>query len=223
MGYILCEGVSYCRVLDSYIFLDLRRDRYFCLGTEAACAFGALLSGSETDPVALADLMIDGVLKRTDGSELPRHQTAIVAHGSLLHAGMPTDPDPGSGPDPGGVAEALSRRLAAELTLGMRGLRGCVAKARRISERALPPPDMAQASSASAAFAASSLWRSRMARCVSISLATLGWFAARDCSATMVVGVKLHPFEAHCWVQVGDLLINDEVDKVRPFVPILSV
>lgn len=215
MGYILGEGVSYCRVLDSYIFLDLRRDRYFALGTEAACAFGALLSGSETDAAALADLMIDGVLKRTDGGELPQHQTALVVHGSLLRAGMPTGP--------GGIAEALSRRLAAELTLGMRGLRGCVAKARRISERALPPPDMAKAISASATFAASSLWRSRMARCVSISLATLGWFAARDCHATMVVGVKLHPFEAHCWVQVGDLLVNDEVDQVRPFVPILAV
>ncbi len=215
MGYVLGKGVSYCRVLGSYIFLDLRRDRYFSLGREAASAFGALVSGMEPDPRALSDLTIDGVLEATAGLELPQRQAAIVADGSLMHNSMPAGV--------GDVAEALWRRVSAERVLGMRGLRGCVATARRISERTLPQADMEQAALASASFAASTLWRSRTARCVSISLATLGWFAARQCHATFVVGVKLHPFEAHCWVQVGTRLINDEVDQVRPFVPILVV
>ena len=37
----------------------------------------------------------------------------------------------------------------------------------------------------------------------------------------LVLGVKLRPFEAHCWVQYGDLLVSDHLGTVEPFTPIL--
>lgn len=39
----------------------------------------------------------------------------------------------------------------------------------------------------------------------------------------LVFGVKLHPFEAHCWAQCADLILTDPLDRVRRFVPILVV
>ncbi|RYM07421.1 lasso peptide biosynthesis B2 protein [Sphingobium cupriresistens] len=37
----------------------------------------------------------------------------------------------------------------------------------------------------------------------------------------VVLGVQLGPFSAHCWVQHEDRLVNDRVDMVRTFTPIL--
>lgn len=39
----------------------------------------------------------------------------------------------------------------------------------------------------------------------------------------LVFGVKLHPFEAHCWVQTGSLVLTDPVDKVRRFTVVLAL
>ena len=36
-------------------------------------------------------------------------------------------------------------------------------------------------------------------------------------------GVKLRPFQAHCWVQVGDAIVTDRLDVVRNFTPIRVV
>jgi hypothetical protein len=36
-----------------------------------------------------------------------------------------------------------------------------------------------------------------------------------------VMGVSGRPFAAHCWVQVGDRVVNDTLDHVILFTPIL--
>jgi len=38
-----------------------------------------------------------------------------------------------------------------------------------------------------------------------------------------VFGVKLNPFSAHCWVQAGDIVLNDAIDHVTIHTPILVV
>jgi hypothetical protein len=37
-----------------------------------------------------------------------------------------------------------------------------------------------------------------------------------------VIGVKLNPFAAHCWLQVGDVVLNDLPERVAAFTPILT-
>jgi hypothetical protein len=51
-------------------------------------------------------------------------------------------------------------------------------------------------------------------------LAFLG-LEARD--ATWVFGVRTYPFRAHCWLQVGDVLLDDAVERVCGYAPILAV
>jgi hypothetical protein len=35
--------------------------------------------------------------------------------------------------------------------------------------------------------------------------------------------VKASPFGAHCWLQEGDLILNDSVERVGAYTPIMIV
>jgi hypothetical protein len=216
MGYLLGEGLSFCAVLDRYIFLDLPGDRYFCLGAEAAEGFSLILRGDalQAPDAAVERLVAGGILIPSAAGVRPRAVEPAAPTCTLLRSD--------DAQSALGALEALSRRLAAETSLRMRGLDRSIDRARRKCA-GLPHAEIALSIGAATAFAGSTLLRSRSKRCVSISLATLDWLAARGHSASLIIGVKLHPFEAHCWVQIGDLLVNDEVDAIRPFVPILVV
>jgi hypothetical protein len=41
--------------------------------------------------------------------------------------------------------------------------------------------------------------------------------------ASFVLGVATRPFESHCWLQIGGMVINDTIERVSYFVPILAV
>jgi hypothetical protein len=60
-------------------------------------------------------------------------------------------------------------------------------------------------------------------RCLPDSLALLDHLARRGLGGELVFGVKLNPFSAHCWVQRGDLVLNDALDHVTLHTPILVV
>jgi hypothetical protein len=59
--------------------------------------------------------------------------------------------------------------------------------------------------------------------CLSDSLALMRWLAGHGEGATLVFGVKLDPFAAHCWVQSGDVLLNDHPDRVERFARIRTI
>ena len=54
--------------------------------------------------------------------------------------------------------------------------------------------------------------------CLTDSLALVRWLGRSG--ALLVFGVKLEPFAAHCWVQFGNLLLNDRADTVTQFRPV---
>ena len=39
----------------------------------------------------------------------------------------------------------------------------------------------------------------------------------------LVFAVMTRPFAAHCWVQLDETVLNDRLDHVRKFTPILVV
>lgn len=41
--------------------------------------------------------------------------------------------------------------------------------------------------------------------------------------ATWVFAVKTWPFGAHCWLQVGDAVLDDDKDRLKHYTPILAV
>jgi len=59
--------------------------------------------------------------------------------------------------------------------------------------------------------------------CLLDSLTLLHFLAGEGFHPDWVFGVKTEPFDAHCWVQEGEVLLNDAPDRVRQYSPILVV
>lgn len=59
--------------------------------------------------------------------------------------------------------------------------------------------------------------------CLFDSLALLECFARHRLFPDWVFGIQAEPFEAHCWLQHKDIVLNDLVERVRNYVPIMSI
>jgi hypothetical protein len=66
-------------------------------------------------------------------------------------------------------------------------------------------------------------WYPRDFLCLFDSLALLEFLAAEEIFADWVFGVRAEPFEAHCWVQREQVALNDSIERVSTFVPIMRV
>lgn len=59
--------------------------------------------------------------------------------------------------------------------------------------------------------------------CTFDSLALVQFLAYHRVRSRWVFGVRADPFYAHCWVQYGDTLLNDSIERVLPLTPIMAV
>ena len=53
--------------------------------------------------------------------------------------------------------------------------------------------------------------------CLFDSLALINFLSHYRLRARLVFGVHLAPFDAHCWVQVEDIVLDDALDNVRDY------
>jgi hypothetical protein len=60
-------------------------------------------------------------------------------------------------------------------------------------------------------------------RCLFSSLSLLHFLRASGIRVSWVFGVQLSPFAAHCWLQRGPVVINDRLERVRRFTPVMVV
>jgi hypothetical protein len=59
------------------------------------------------------------------------------------------------------------------------------------------------------------------AQCLPRSLVLHRHLSVRSHHPSLCIGVRLRPFAAHAWVQVGAYVVCDRLDVVRTFTPIL--
>ena len=59
--------------------------------------------------------------------------------------------------------------------------------------------------------------------CLPDSLALIAWLGRHGIDSTLVFGVKLDPFAAHCWVQAGDLLLSERLEEIERLTPVRSI
>jgi hypothetical protein len=59
--------------------------------------------------------------------------------------------------------------------------------------------------------------------CLFDSLALLEFLAGYDCLPHLVFGVVADPFEAHCWLQAGSVVLNDDLERTGQYKPIFTV
>ncbi|QPI72228.1 lasso peptide biosynthesis B2 protein [Sphingobium sp. Cam5-1] len=220
MGFSLRDGISFCRVGDRTIFLDILADRYFCLSQAAERSFMDLVeSGAQQEDEHLRGLVARGLLIPSSSSAAPHPGGPVrVPQASMLDLSLPP-------PGFTGTISALSCLAAARLRLKMAGFGRTLSwlsarKARLPRSRAIPD---GQADRIAAGFASAARFSSQFDNCLAHSIAMASHMIAKGLLPQVVLGVQLGPFSAHCWVQYGDRLVNDRFDMVRTFTPILVI
>lgn len=218
MAAPLREGLSFCLIAGEAVFLDVSNDRYFRLTSQQNAEFLALLTRTS---VSRDDLRTSGLSQlpgdaATDGQLEPCQWT------------MPSRAfvdDPGGGFPMAETARALLAQRRCERALKTRPLAlqlGRLASKLSSLPQSIPAPDN-RAGRVVRGFTFACLLRSAADCCLARSLALADQLAQRGCGTHVVFGVKLAPFVAHCWVQADDLVLNETVEEVARYTPILVV
>lgn len=221
-GYILRPDVSFCDAGGRHIFLDLAADRYFYLSSDTEAAFARLVAGRPLNDIArrtLGSLLSQGLLTVVDGDVRPiacRHPPRPPR--SLLDKEM--------------AVPALRQARAAAFLLVARAqlhFRPLLRLTSRLQRKKARMPEArkngceAQLTEIAADFQAAGLIVGSLDQCLAVSLAVSDRALTLGIAADLVLGVRLRPFQAHAWVQTDDIVVNDTVDHIAQFTPILVI
>jgi len=83
--------------------------------------------------------------------------------------------------------------------------------------------DLAQSEKVAGRFLAALPWIPSQGDCLYRSFVLHALLSREGLNAAWVFGVQTWPFEAHCWLQVEDVVLDDTCDHVSGFTPILVV
>ena len=190
------------------VFMDIEQDRYFQLGQDEECAFLDALKLSEfaREPIeqGLAWINEDKVWK--------------IGPASSPH---PAKRELQGNPDQARLADIL---IVARLVLTARKAIRTRSIASILERVAAPGTDAFSSTTNCLGLAV----RFRKVRrlipiggnCLGDSLALMCWLGRGEERATLVFGVKLDPFAAHCWVEREDIILNDHPERVERFTPV---
>jgi len=204
-------ALSFCVIEDTALFLDLARDHYFRLPETANAAFLASLINGVAFAPALHSAGLDQFVSLAP----------LRAQGGGIHPLEAADLQ-GCGFSPSLIARALWDQRAIERRLARRGLHTVLSELRSVlCSRHARRPFGAEHAALVKAFEDAGLVRSAVDRCLPRSIALARLMAKSDCACQVIIGVKLRPFAAHCWVQAGHLLLNESVEEAARYKPIL--
>ena len=209
----LPEHIRFCEIDEQRIFLDLIADRYFSLPPEADAAFSALCAGAAADASSAVDALVEaGLLTRAPGRNL-------TPTGHPQPTGSLVEESSGSG-------RFSVLTLVEVLVLVLRARH--IVRKKRLPSALAPMPRLVEAASSADVRerAVDEFMRARRAvpvapNCLYDSLALRRFLERRSVHVDLVIGAKLHPFAAHCWVQHGNIVLNDTLAAARGFAPIL--
>lgn len=203
--------LSFCMIGETAIFLNLAADRYFRLAPEHNAAFASHLAGS----VATHDALVAAGLGACAGAA-PITMPGLPAtqwHRPDLHTRF----------NPFRLLEAIIRQRRVERRVKSAGLAAVLQALHRQLRAPLlvPVTNQVRAMQIIGAFEQTRLFRSAVDRCLPRSIALAERLARAGYRAQVIVGVKLQPFAAHCWVQSGGAILNESPEEAARYTPIL--
>lgn len=225
MTFHLPPHISFGRIAEHIVLLDAVADRYILLGPKEAVTLETLAAGdAENYDRSVAERLIArGLVAIGAGAAIaaveapPVVRSAIETRGEVIRLGL---------------YEVGQARAKAALSLRARGLSGTLSHWRRAGSPIRSGAELAgvagretQAEAAALArgFAETRLFIPARRRCVPDSLALLSCLRKRGIAAQLYFGVRIAPFAAHCWVQVGNELLSDPLDIIREFTPVFRL
>lgn len=220
MALMLRDDLFFCLTDRCAIFLDLAANRYFGLTGSADLAFRRIIAGDGLDPRlerALRPLLAKGLMIPTDRA-IVLAPVKIAEPASSMSGVVARSPL-------GTIVTALGHRVRIAIEMRLAGLKAMVRK--RQERKALNSPSNA-ASGISPAIEQVVAAHQRVDdligganHCLVRSLAMIDHLAGQGYYPELVIGIRTGAFSAHCWVQSGTTVLNDAVDRVRLFTPIM--
>ncbi|WP_168075243.1 lasso peptide biosynthesis B2 protein [Caulobacter sp. SSI4214] len=205
----LAKDVHAVVIDEDVVLLDASTDMYFCI-TDGARHLAFTPSGDvlARDPSALDDLVEAGLLS-------PR---------STVRPSLP--PRPTRSMWPPRATASVGPRLLAALQATFRARRGLADLSfLDLIGSGTPSTPIASVSDLSADLAGFERlrpWLPIDGECLSRSYHLRLFLRARGHDPRWVFGVRVWPFMAHCWLQVGDMALDDDLERLVAYHPIMA-
>ena len=222
MPYALRDDLYCCIANDQTTFLDLKADRYFGLPEELDSTFQTWLMANKAglnDQYVSERLITSGILTETTAS-VAFHQPRLP---NVTRSALDLHPDQKRKNVP--LSAFLHQHKAAR-RLTSKSLWATIErlqsrKLKRISS--FPEKSENEFLPWVHVFLRSGRLIYTQDQCLRRSLALIDYLAGKGCFPSFVMGVRRQPFGAHAWVQHDDMVLNDLVDHVTEYAPILAV
>ena len=235
--YFLSKDCFVCRMGCYWIILSAERDRYFCVAHAELASIGDQLYGwpKQDDSMArpspigaethklVKSLTINGIItsnptigKPFAESEYPTPESRIEASESATSTHVPLF----------WILRFFLACAKADWQLRTKVFSRTLARIERRRRRADSSSVISNVPHVSTLVAAFQTLRPLYPRsylCLFDSLALLEFLAGYRFLPRVVFGVVADPFQAHCWLQHGSAVINDELERVGRYKPILSM
>ena len=213
MSMRLAQDVHVASVEGDLIFLDARHDRYSCITRSDAASVLALLDGEGDDALSsdvAQELVEAGLLVPGEARAFPA-ATREPATADFHMIAAPARP---------ATALTLWRLGGAVVEAGIKSVGRPSRWLRRPTKPATSAP-LSRVATLAMQFDRLWPWIPRSGRCLPNSLLLIAFLRRHGIHADLVLGVHTFPFEAHSWVEHGGVVLNDTIEHVRWFTPIV--
>jgi hypothetical protein len=236
--FYLQSDVFLCRGRWHWVILDATHNKYFCIDRRQFESLGPWLHGWEKtiedsehrvaeppdDAGALANMLVSrGILsERAEGAKPARATAyALPNDGACVNSPLRSLGSTCThAPSFFISATRASRQLRDQ---PFQSVTEFVRARKRRNEGPARPFNFERAHSLISVFDSLRLFFPRPYQCLFDSLALINFLARFRLYPDWVFGVMAEPFEAHCWVQAGGVVLNDTIKRVSAFTPIMHV
>jgi hypothetical protein len=204
---MLPPWVSYCCIDELVVFLDVRRNRYEAIPRRSG---QAILTGQwqGLTPRTQEQVRARGWLTQPNTES----STPEVMKASREYSARAPDTATGRRY----LDKAIGALLQAKLMLKFRSLEHVLNRCVMLSHNT-PSTTLAPLCELIAAFDILDRLLLGANSCLLRSVALHRLLASMGHRSAIVFGVRLHPFEAHCWLQQDDLVLNDTIEQIGLF------
>jgi hypothetical protein len=236
--YTISRHVFMCIRDDDLVLLDIARDQYLALEAARTIGLGAVVQGwpvkdtapgrevqtSPGDDQALArELLQRGILTANIASGKNGTPVTVVP----VVAELTADAAGRQSPRPADAIMLTGSSISAALSLRYRPFDRVIRHIeRRKQNRGTRPGfvdwDVVRRLIGAHGYLRPFLFSARN-QCLFECLVLMNFFARHNFFPTWVFGVHTRPFAAHCWIQSEGVVLNDTLDRVSRYTPIMAI